>query len=333
MTTPDLEHAQLARIAHLYYDNDLTQQEIGELLGIPRIKVTRLLAEARRTGVVTVVIDGDAHAFADEEDALRRCYGLEGVWIAPTSTAAAKTQAAVAKAGAAAVQELVTTASMVAVGLSSAVVATARALPEPIGGPARTVGFIPLAGSWGKPSGGVGPHELATMFARSFQGVTHSFPSPLIAKDAEVARQFREDPAVMPALDRARGADVLLVGVGNNRLDATSLLSRLVSEREAREVRARGAVGDISARFFDGQGRHVASHLDERVVGLTLDELVNIPRRLGIAYGPEKIEALRAALTGAVINNLVTDVETARALLRTARSTTTDGNTTTGGKA
>ena len=51
------------------------------------------------------------------------------------------------------------------------------------------------------------------------------------------------------------------------------------------------------------------------MIGLSLEELKKIPQRIAIAYGPGKIEAVRAALNGGIANVLITDRSTALALL------------------
>ena len=45
------------------------------------------------------------------------------------------------------------------------------------------------------------------------------------------------------------------------------------------------------------------------------EDYKNIPTRIGIAGGPEKLAAIRAALRGGYVNVLITDLDTAAALL------------------
>ena len=51
------------------------------------------------------------------------------------------------------------------------------------------------------------------------------------------------------------------------------------------------------------------------MIGVTLDEIKNIPCRLAVAGGPQKVEVVRATLNGKYPTHLVTDYETATALL------------------
>ena len=59
----------------------------------------------------------------------------------------------------------------------------------------------------------------------------------------------------------------------------------------------------------------MTGELDGRVVGIDPQTFRTIPRRVGLAGGERKHEAIRAALLGGWINVLVTDTVTARALL------------------
>jgi DNA-binding transcriptional regulator LsrR (DeoR family) len=68
-------------------------------------------------------------------------------------------------------------------------------------------------------------------------------------------------------------------------------------------------------RFFDHSGTPVHGPLDDRVIGVTLEELKQTPRVIGVAGGERKVDAIRACLTGGLINVLITDKFTADRLL------------------
>ncbi len=307
---------ELVRVARLYYEDDLTQNDIGRLIGVPRIKVTRMLAEARKIGVVTFDIHGgDQRPFMSDEDSLRKAFALERCWIAATGASDEKTMASIARTGSAALADALSSAKTVAVSLSRAVAASVLAMPASNSPSATGPDFIPLGGSWGKASDGVTPHELVTVLAQKLNGRSLSFPAPVLAGDERLAQTFMEDPSVAQAMAISRQADTVITGIGVIPWTADGLLSELISDEQLDELIGNGAIGDISARFFDNTGTLVPSVADKRVVGMTLDQLIDIPHRIAIAFGPSKVNAIRAALTGGIINNLVTDISTARALL------------------
>ena len=55
--------------------------------------------------------------------------------------------------------------------------------------------------------------------------------------------------------------------------------------------------------------------LDERVIGMSLEQLRHAKRTVGIAGGKRKLAAIRGALRGKWINVLITDRATAEGLL------------------
>ena len=87
--------------------------------------------------------------------------------------------------------------------------------------------------------------------------------------------------------------------------------SSIMSQAEMDSLLAEGAAGDIVLRFFDVCGKKVASELDERVIGITLEELKNVNRVVGVSGGQGKQNAIRGALLGKFINVLITDNLTA----------------------
>lgn len=300
------------RVARLHYQHSMTHQEIGELLGLSRVKVTRLLAEARRSGIVEIRIHSPQTPFGDLEAALTAEFGLSQAWVAPSFSDADRTYDAVGMAGSECLSALVPSARTVAVGLSSAVAAIIpHVRPEPVPG----LGLVPLAGSWGGLSRGISPHELVLRLGTLFHAETYHLPAPVLASSPGMGRALRADPGVRETLRLAGDADLLVAGVGGMDRRSGLLIERL-SEREQAELDSAGAVGDISGRFFSGDGTPVTGEVDERVVGLTLGELSAIPRRVAVSFGSHKVEALRTALTAGLMNMAVTDVNTAKALLR-----------------
>ena len=67
---------QIVRAAWLYHVAGNTQEHTADLLGISRIKVNRLLAEARESGIVKISIEHRFARMVEIEESLRRRYNL-----------------------------------------------------------------------------------------------------------------------------------------------------------------------------------------------------------------------------------------------------------------
>jgi DNA-binding transcriptional regulator LsrR (DeoR family) len=144
--------------------------------------------------------------------------------------------------------------------------------------------------------------------------------APAMAESARAHATLVRDATVRAILDRARKADVAIVGIGGTVASSTLVQSGYLKPDHLRRLKAAGAVGDICSRFFCQDGSPCRSPLSDRVVGIELNDLPQLPWVFGAAVGVEKAPAVLGALRGGYINVLVTDEPTARACLRLARA-------------
>src|SRR5215216_5655599 len=78
------EQRELLRwVAEMYYLQQQGQAEIATLIGASVSKVSRLLAEARRQGIVTISVADSLAGQSDLERDLARRLGLSSVYVAP----------------------------------------------------------------------------------------------------------------------------------------------------------------------------------------------------------------------------------------------------------
>jgi DNA-binding transcriptional regulator LsrR (DeoR family) len=137
-----------------------------------------------------------------------------------------------------------------------------------------------------------------------------------VMPNAELRKVAVADAHVQAALKLMDQIDVALVGVGpadfHGPLEAGD---NFFTAQQLADVRAAGAVGQLHQRFINAQGEAVQTALDERVVGITLEQLRKVPRKIVVAGGAAKHAALAAALNGKWIDVLVTDVNSANYLL------------------
>jgi len=141
-------------------------------------------------------------------------------------------------------------------------------------------------------------------------------PAPGVAGSLAAAEAYSGDPFVAAALERGAAAKLAFMGIGAPRRDSILMgQGTIVQWPELLELQQRGAVGDINLRYFDGQGRLIPSELNDRVVGLTLDQIRGVDTVVGVAGGKAKLKAIQGALQGKLIDVLVTDHKTAEMLV------------------
>lgn len=306
----------MVRVARMYYTERLRQPDIAAQLGISQARVSRLLKRAEAENIVRITVSAPGGIFPDLEEALARAHGLQRAIVVD---APPDEEHLLPELGAAAAYYIETTLrSGDVVGISSwsasllAAVDALQPMPK-----LNDVRVVQLLGGIGNPGARIHANRLTQRFAQLVSSDAVYLPSPGLAGSAESARALREDPFVAEAMALFSHLTVALVGIG--ALEPSGLLAssgNVLSDPELGALRDEGgAVGDIGLRFFDAKGRAVDSPINERVIGITLEQLRSTGRCVAVAGGARKAEAIRAALSGGWVHVLVTDRATAELVL------------------
>lgn len=302
----------LYRVARAYYEDDLTQEEIADRFGLSRVKVCRLLNRARDAGIVRISVRLPGSGCGDLERALERRFGLREAVIAPR----APRLSILDRIGAAAASLFARTVrGNETIGLTwgNSLRAFVESLPQL---ELPDVRIVQIIGGLGSVDAGVNGAELTRRLAERCGARPRIIQAPGIVASREVKAALLADPQVAEAIDLGTRADLAIVGIGVPELTPALLgPGALLQRGELDALLGRGAVGDIAFRHFDAGGRYLETDLDERVVGLDARALAAIPKRIGVAGGPEKTAAIGAALKGRLVDVLVTDEDTAVSLM------------------
>lgn len=310
-----LDHRRLLyKVAKAYYDDELTQQQIAAMMGLSRVKVSRLLLAARRERVVQISIAPLQDSNADIEHQLERTYRLKEAVV--VTCTADDISTVVSELGPVAASYLVRgLAGSEVIGLSwgTAVLSVVDAL-APMDFPEMRV--VQLLGGLGELEARMHGAELTRRMAQVLRAKPRLIHAPGIVKDEAVREALIKDGQVADTLELAGQADVALVGIGAFERGSTLLSSKdTLTKAEIGDLKARGAVGDVVLQFFDEHGASVEHPINRRTIGVDLKKIKAIGRVIGVAGGAEKVTAVRAALLGGLINVLVTDHTTAEKLL------------------
>ncbi|WIY83239.1 sugar-binding domain-containing protein [Propionimicrobium sp. PCR01-08-3] len=305
---------QMARVARLHYEEGLRQNEIAFKLSLSPSKVSRLLKRAASVGVVQTIVRVPDGVHAGLEEELEGKYGLSEAVVTDAQGSHSEVLPSLADAGSAYLET--TLISPVILGVS-AWSETLMSVTNRL-----THGSAPRIRTVVQLDGGVGHSETQLQSARMLErlaAVSDGEPvmvqAPGVASSKATHDAWMREETVRHAMGLWGQAEVALLGIG--ALHRSELVRSSGNYARAEDVTAlakRGAVGDVCLRYFDSNGDPVASSFDERVVGVTLAELRQIPRRIAVAGGAEKITAIRAALRGGIITTLVTDLGVAREL-------------------
>jgi DNA-binding transcriptional regulator LsrR (DeoR family) len=312
---PRADPRLVGKAARLYYEYDLTHHEVAAILNVSRVKITRLLQQARREGVVVIRVNSDDSPFFELEVALSRTLQLSEVIVVPSFADRSKARQALARAVANYLQRVIRDGTIVAIGLSQ----TVALVPEFVFDPRPTaVTFVAAVGGIRRGLAGMSPNRPIDQLAELYSGVAKHLTGPAIAGSAEIAAVLSGDPAISRTLSEATAADIVVLGLGPVAGPVALLEQGEITPTELNRVIEHGAVGDLAGRFFDTDGRPIEDEWDQRVIGLTLPQISRVPVRVVAAGGLEKAEAILAAVRGRLVSVLITDEHVASALLESA---------------
>jgi len=306
----------MAKVARMYYGLGIRQQEITTRLNIHQSTISRLLKRAREANIVRISVSMPSGIFPELEEGLEEKYGLSEAIVVDCLP---DEQQMVKDLGNAAAFYLETTIKEGEVlGISSwsrnllAMVDSLHPTQRGNGGK-----VIQILGGMGSPGAQGHATSLTQRLAYLLGAAAVLLPAPGVVGSPEAKKVLEKDEYVRQVLDLFPKIDTALVGIGS--LQPSKLLAssgNRFSQNEIRQLHAIGAVGDICLRFFDAEGHLVSTPLHNRVIGIELQALKSAKRVVGVAGGPRKEDAIRAALRGKWINVLITDKKTAENLLK-----------------
>lgn len=297
--------------ASMYYEDELTHEQIAKKLHMSRVGVTRLLQRARREGVVQVKITKPLPLQYELEQRLQKIFGLKDAVVVKTHGSRDATLDAIGAAGAEHLKQSVFANCRLGVGWSTTVSRMGHYL-EKFQSPAGVV-VNELAGSV---LGLVNPYSISGQIAQMLQAPVEPLSVPVVVRNAAARDAILKEPTIATALEHARSCDIAFVGLGDVCDDGTLVRAGFMTTAQMAEMRRRGAVGDILMRFYDLSGRHVPSPLERRVISLAIDEIRRVPYVVVMVSGSMKLDALLGALRGGLCHCVITDTETAEQVLQ-----------------
>ena len=313
--TPDFDitpQDEAARAGWMYYVGGMTQDQIARDMGISRQRAQRLVSRAVADRLIHVRLEHPVAACMELEQALRRRFDLTCCRVAPSLGASADPVRAIAPVAAEEVERFLRQPDplVIALGTGRALRATVEEM-SPVD--AEQHRLVSLIGNIA-PDGSASFFDVIMRIADKVRAPHYPMPVPVISETAAQNALFHDLPPIRRVTDLARAADVSFVGVGQMSNDAPLLQDGFVSREELDEMQAMGATGEIAGWVYDSQGQYLDCGTNLRVGGVRIEPGRTAPV-IGIAGGRSKHAAILAALRGRVINGLITDEDSAHAIL------------------
>ncbi|VBB07290.1 Hypothetical protein LUCI_2534 [Lucifera butyrica] len=303
----------------LYYEDEMSQQEICEHLGISRPSVSRMLKLGKEQGIVKIDINNPYNlTFGKLERELEKKFNLKEVIVVESSPIETGTERISSSLGEETLNFLARTlddGDVVGVSMGMTLQNVIRAKRN-IEHTIRCT-FVPIVGGIGESRLDIHANYIAGEFAKLFGGDCVQFFSPATFSSVNVLNEFLKEKSVRNIFNFYRNVGTVLMGIGIPERGGSTLLATGYIEAEVLDRFVEiGAVGDISLQFFDQNGStEKFKQFNDRVAGMPIEQLKKVQKRIGIAGGAHKANAVLGAIRGGFLNILITDFDCAMALL------------------
>ena len=303
----------LADVAELYYVHNQDQTQIAQKMGVTRSMVSRMITEARKLGLVKFQIERPYNLDNELTNIFRNKFNLKQVAVVSVPEG----QPLLNSLGKIAARILIKNLhrnSTLGTSWGTAISATVDEVNPPY--PLSGVKVVQLLGAVGTRLHQYNGVSIVRRLEEKLDAEGIYLNAPYLVDESQVASMLMKNRDMHEALAFGNTADTALLGIGSTESDSSPyFLAGFVSEQELNSIQASGAVGDVCGLFFDIDGKMCCPEFNDRTVGIRFENLLKIPNRIGVAGGSAKIIPLVGALAGGLINILITDSVTARAVL------------------
>lgn len=303
--------ALILEVAQAYYLRDRSKVQIAEETGLSRWQIARLIEEAKDKGIVAIQVGDPGRLNAELADRLSTALSIRSAVVVGRSRRLRiePTVDTLAEALADHLAERIRPGDRLGLAWSRVIEAMPRHLTR-----LPPCDVVQLCGAITYPGDRLGSVEVIRQVARTAEGIAYPIYAPLFAPDPATARALSEQPDIRGVLDRARQADLAVVGIGTWTPDGSSLYPVLPAPL-ARRAAAAGACGGVAGRVFDQLGEPVSEQIDRRVIGLSAAELRGIPAVIATSHGAHRADAVIAATRAEFVETLLVDESLATAIL------------------
>lgn len=303
----------IVKICTLFYEQNLTQKEIALTLALSRPQVSRALVYARQRGMVNIRIN---NPYAEEdalEQKLAAQFGLRKALVVNTHTKDAyETMETISRNAESTVLPYLSNGKTIGIISGKSVF---HVLDRPLLPHTGKTTFVSLVGGMGTAGAQWHANYMAQRLAEKTGGKAYLLNTPLFVQSGEMQKTLIREQNVERVFSHFGTCDVIFAGIAQIDAKATLVESGSLTREDIRQLKAGGALAAVGGVFFDKDGKALDNDLSRRFIGIGYGEIKTCPNVVAIAFGGEKTAAIGAALRSSLFHELITNSETAKALL------------------
>lgn len=310
------ENRFLFRMAQMYYEENMTQNEIAKEFDMNRSSVSRYLKRMREKGIVKITIDYSIVSNIEMAERIKEKFNMKEVIVVKSESHESSNDKLknMGKAAADFMDEILTDNDVVGFSWGRSLsfmvdeIHTNKSL--------KNAAFIPLIGGpLGSLESRYHVNNITFSAAEKYKSASFMVDLPAIFRNKDARTYFTNSEHYKEMKALWDKTTVAFVGIGSLEISNSLVFKNFYGEEFRKEVVKSKAAGDVLSQFYDIDGGLVETELNDRLIGKDIKGLRHLKYSVGIAESPEKVKGIIGALNGNYINVLVTTEETAVSIL------------------
>jgi len=297
---------ELQTIAKLYYEEEKTQSEIGKMLGISRPKVSRRLSEAKERGIVKIFIEEDTDEIKDLERRIYSSFPVKSVHIAsvPENDSSMAVHFT-ARLGAEIFPSYLKSGDRIGVNWGWTLYELSKAFPRMN---IKDCSLVQLSGAVDNANS----RSYATEIIKNLSGKinsehTYFLPCPALVDSSIIADAMKSDEKIRMLFENISKCNKIFINITTPDEKSCIYEAGYINDQDLKRLKQKNAVGIICSRFYNENGEICDKELDNRTIGIPLEDIRNAECVFACISGASKYQALYAALKAGWIDVLVLD--------------------------
>lgn len=299
---------EFVKVAYYYYKTGMTQNEIAKKMSMSRQRVNRILKKCLETGIVKIVIQDDGQN-VELETKFEALSGLNEALIVNCEDD--NINDSLGPVAASYLERILKDGDII--GFSRG-----RALSSMVANLVQTdkknLTVTQLVGGMNAEESNTNSDNMVRQSSEILNAHPYFVFAPIIVESRKLRDSMLNESVFAQMYNHMKNCTVAVVGIGDMANESEFGKRSFLTEKECNTLRNQNAVGEICTHYFDINGQIIESEIIGRVFAVDYNSFKEIPIRIGICGGKDKISAIVGAIRGNLINVLITDYDTSMAV-------------------
>ena len=311
---PTAQREELIKVAKLYYHGNCSQDEIANLMGYSRPRVSRMLTMARELKIVEFRISDSPDEIERMEKQLKERLGLKDVCILPSESGRLGTMYAAGICAGEYLNNILQPGMRIGISWGATIdVTVSQFKPEK---KYNTVKVVQMIGGSPKSSFNIDCQGLTIRMATKL-GATYSIlQTPQYVSSKAVRDMLMEEPDIKAHFALLKTLDAALISISSNKPEHSGAYrAGYMSIEDVKALAESGFVTDVSGIRIYKDGSLRNNDINDKLIAISAEDLKRIPYAIAVAVGEEKAETITTVAKGGFFNILITDEVAAISIL------------------